>query len=127
MIKQIKENKPWAIAEEGQVRELRAKGMTHEQIAQTVSRTTNAVRVRLGQMRSAGRKRREERPDSIRGCYLVKMTDFNTGKVTNYREVVIAEHGGSTRAWNYAMRLIKRRNEKAAKDKTEEFYWMKYL
>lgn len=119
--------KSWTSSEERQILELRAKGMSPEQIAQTVGRSVESIKVRLTQIRTAERKRKEAERDGIPGRYLVKMTDFETCSVITYKEVVIAEHGSSRIAWDYAMRLIRKRNKIAAKDNADEFYWMKYL
>lgn len=124
---QAKVNKSWTSSEERQILELRAKGMSPKQIAQTVGRSVESIKVRLTQIRTAERKRKESERDSIPGRYLVKMTDFETCSVITYKEVVIAEHGSSRIAWDYAMRLIRKRNKIAAKDNANEFYWMKYL
>lgn len=131
---QARVNKSWTSSEERQVIALRDKGMSPEQIVQTIGRSVESTKVRLTQIRAAERKRKEaERKrkeaerDGTPGRYLVKMTDFETGRVITYKEVVIAEHRGSTRAWNYAMRLIRKRNKIAEKDNANEFYWMKYL
>lgn len=124
---QTKVNRHWAASEERQILELRAKGMSPEQIAQTVGRTAESIKGRLTQARLAERKRKAAEQEGIQGRYLVKMTNFETSKVVTYREVLIAEHGNSSRAWDYTMRVIKRLNKKSAKNKVEEFYWVKYL
>lgn len=124
---QTKVNRHWTASEERQILELRAKGMSPEQIAQTVGRTADSIKGRLTQARLAERKRKAAEQEGIQGRYLVKMTNFETSKVVTYREVLIAEHGNSSRAWDYTMRVIKRLNKKSAKNKVEEFYWVKYL
>lgn len=124
---QTKVNRHWTASEERQILELRAKGMSPEQIAQTVGRTAESIKGRLTQARLAERKRKAAEQEGIQGRYLVKMTNFETSKVVTYREVLIAEHGNSSRAWDYTMRVIKRLNKKSAKNKVEEFYWVKYL
>jgi hypothetical protein len=121
--KQTEEIKSWTNAGGKRIIALRAKGISHEQIAQTIGQTANVVRKRL----SLASKAAGEKKYGPRGCYTVKMTDFKTCKVITYKEVLIQEHGSSTIAWNYAMRLIKRRNKMSAKKKLEEFYWIKYL
>lgn len=124
---QTKVNRHWTASEERQILELRAKGMSPEQIAQTVGRTADSIKGRLTQARLAERKRKAAEQEGIQGRYLVKMTNFETSKVVTYKEVLIAEHGNSSRAWDYTMRVIRRLNKKSAKNKVEEFYWVKYL
>lgn len=101
--------------------------MSPKQIAQTIGRSEDSVRLRLIKTRAIERKRKELERDCIQGRYFIKMTDFNTCKVITYKEVVIAEHENSSRAWDYTMRVIRRLNKKSAKNKVEEFYWVKYL
>jgi hypothetical protein len=124
---QTKVNRHWTASEERQILELRAKGMSPEQIAQTVGRTADSIKGRLTQARLAERKRKAAEQEGIQGRYLVKMTNFETSRVVTYKEVLIAEHGNSSHAWDYTMRVIKRLNKKSAKNKVEEFYWVKYL
>lgn len=124
---QTKVNRHWTASEERQILELRAKGMSPEQIAQTVGRTADSIKGRLTQARLAERKRKAAEQEGIQGCYLVKMTNFETSRVVTYKEVLIAEHRNSSLAWDYTMRVIKRLNKKSAKNKVEEFYWVKYL
>lgn len=124
---QTKVNRHWTASEERQILELRAKGMSPEQIAQTVGRTADSIKGRLTQARLAERKRKAVEQEGIQGRYLVKMTNFGTSRVVTYKEVLIAEHGNSSRAWDYTMRVIRRLNKKSAKNKVEEFYWVKYL
>lgn len=131
---QTKVNRHWTASEERQILELRAKGMSPEQIAQTVGRTADSIKGRLTQARlaerkrkAAERKRKAAEQEGIQGRYLVKMTDFETSRVVTYKEVLIAEHGNSSHAWDYTMRVIKRLNKKSAKNKAGEFYWVKYL
>ena len=125
--KQTEEIKSWTNAGGKQVIALRTKGMSHEQIAQTIGRTTNAVRARFSRASKIVYKAAGGEKYGPRGCYIVKMTDFKTCNVITYKEVLIQEHGSSRIAWDYAMRLIKRRNKMSAKKKLEEFYWLKYL
>lgn len=101
--------------------------MSPEQIAQTVGRTADSIKGRLTLARLAERKRKAAEQEGIQGRYLVKMTDFETSRVVTYKEVLIAEHGNSSHAWDYTMRVIKRLNKKSAKNKAGEFYWVKYL
>lgn len=124
---QTKVNRHWTASEERQILELRAKGMSPEQIAQTVGRAADSIKRRLTQARLAERKRKAVEREGIQGRYLVKMTNFGTSRVVTYKEVLIAEHGNSSRAWDYTMRVIRRLNKKSAKNKVEEFYWVKYL
>ena len=124
---QTKVNRHWTASEERPILELRAKGMSPEQIAQTVGRTADSIKGRLTQARLAERKRKAAEQEGIQGRYLVKMTDFETSRVVTYKEVLIAEHGNSSHAWDYTMRVIKRLNKKSAKNKAGEFYWVKYL
>lgn len=124
---QVKECCGWSLAEERQIVELRNKGMTYDQIAQTVGRTSEAVKVRITRVRAAERERNRRTVNPAKGCYIIKMTDFETCKVTTFKEVVIAEHGTSGAAWDSAMRIIRKRNKMAAKDNGDKFYWLKYL
>ena len=124
---QTKVNRHWTASGERQILELRAKGMSPEQIGQTVGRTADSIKRRLTQARLAERKRKAAEQEGIQGRYLVKMTNFGTSRVVTYKEVLIAEHGNSSRAWDYTMRVIRRLNKKSAKNKVEEFYWVKYL
>lgn len=124
---QVKKCCEWSLAEERQIVELRNKGMTYDQIAQTVGRTSEAVKVRITRVRAAERERNRRTADPAKGCYIIKMTDFETCKVTTFKEVVIAEHGTSSAAWDSAMRIIRKRNKMAAKDNVDKFYWLKYL
>lgn len=124
---QTKVNRHWTVSEERQILDLRAKGMPPEQIGQTVGRTADSIKKRLSLALCETRKRKAVEQEGIQGRYLVKMTNFGTSRVVTYKEVLIAEHGNSSRAWDYTMRVIKRLNKKSAKNKAGEFYWVKYL
>lgn len=113
----------WSAADNSKLKQMKKDGYSESQIAKEMNKSATSVNAQWKRLEQTIASF-NDRPVDPRNCYIIKKTDFVRSTVTVYKEVDIAFHGGSTKAWNYAMDIIRRANYKYREK--EQFFWIKY-